>query len=515
MAPGEPRAARTGFRLRVLGSFAVVMAAAIAGGLLLQRAVLLRALDRDIDANLREERAELETLASGHNPLTGQPFHGDVRAIFDTFLRSNLPQEGEVYVAFVDGAPYRTTPGPLRLDTIPPLATRWAALTTGERGEVTTDAGPVQYLAVPLAQEGATRGVFVVANFVRGQRQETESAVRIAAGVSGIVLLVATLMAWFVAGRLLRPVRDLTLAAESITHSDLTRRIPAGGDDEIGRLARTFNAMLDRLQAAFTAQRTFIDDAGHELRTPITIVRGHLEVMGDDPEERRHTVALVSDELDRMGRIVDDLLLLAKAEQPDFVRPQTIELADLTTELLVKARALGPRAWRLDGCAEGAVHADPQRVTQAVLNLARNAAEHTGPGADLGLGSALDETGVRLWVRDTGPGIDAADRERIFERFARGRSGPRRSDGAGLGLAIARTVAAAHGGRIDLDTAPGRGSTFTLVLPVAAALRHHEAGAPAESGPPHPATPAPGPAPDGVGVEVEAGGAEVVPWPAS
>jgi signal transduction histidine kinase len=322
----------------------------------------------------------------------------------------------------------------------------------------------VHYLAVPLVFEGATRGTFVIANFTQGELNEIESAIRVEAGVSAAVLAVVILIAWFVAGRLLRPIKELTETAEAISDSDLTRRIPVQGDDEISRLALTFNEMLDRLEESFVAQRRFIDDAGHELRTPITIVRGHLDLLGEDPEERKETLALVSDELSRMARIVDDLLVLAKAEQPDFTRPEPVELADLTTELLVKARSLGPRGWKLDACAEGNIRVDPQRATQAILNLARNAVEHTSPGAEIGLGSAWGDGEVRVWVRDTGTGIDPAEQERIFERFARGRSG-RRSDGAGLGLAIVRTIATAHGGRVVLESEPGRGATFTVVLP--------------------------------------------------
>jgi signal transduction histidine kinase len=448
----------------VLGSFALLLAGAIIGGLFLQRALLLRDLDRDVDATLNQERAEVQTLAAGTNPRTGQPFGGDVEAIFGTFLRRNVPEKDQVFVTFIDGAPHLTTQGPLRLDTIPELADRWGSLTEGERGEVSTEAGPVRYLAVPLTQGATTRGVFVIANFLRGERQQIESSIRLEAVVSLGILVGATLIAWFVAGRLLRPVRELTTTAETITDTDLSRRIPIESDDEIGRLARTFNDMLDRLEASFLTQRGFIDDAGHELRTPITIVLGHLDLMGDDPDERRQTVALVTDELERMARIVDDLLLLAKSEQPDFVQREPVEVVDLTTELLAKARALGPRAWRLDACAEGTVQADAQRLTQAVLNLARNAVEHTVPGAEIAVGSAWTDDGLSLWVRDNGTGIDVTEQNRIFERFARGRSG-RRSEGAGLGLAIVRSVAAAHDGRVEVDSTPGRGSTFTIVLP--------------------------------------------------
>src|SRR5687768_18086733 len=125
--------------------------------------------------------------------------------------------------------------------------------------------------------------------------------------------------------------------------------------------------MLDRLEAAFASQRALVSDASHELRTPITIVRGHLELLGDDPGERRETIATVTDELDRMSRFVDDLLLLAKAERDDFLRPGQLELGALTDELLDKAEALAPRAWTLEGRGEAVLLGDRQRLTQAVM----------------------------------------------------------------------------------------------------------------------------------------------------
>lgn len=459
------RRMRLGFRARVLGSFVALVAGATIVGLIVQRAVLLQRLDREVDTSLEQEHTELAALAGGSDPATGEPFSGDVRAIFDTFLARNVPMEGEAFFTFVDGVAYSSTPAPVRLDQDRDLASVWGSLTVGGQGDLSTEAGPVRYRAVPLAFEGRTHGVFVVSNFLRGERDEIESGIRVAAAAAAGVLLVATGVAWLVAGRLLRPVRRLTETAEAISDADLSQRIPVDGEGEIARLARRFNEMLDRLQASFETQRAFVDDAGHELRTPITIVRGHLELMGDDPEDRRATVALVTDELDRMARIVEDLLLLAKAEQPDFVRPGTVEVADLTADLLANAGALADRDWQLDAGTAGEIQADRQRVAQAMLNLARNAVEHTTVGAEIGIGSAWGPDGVRLWVRDTGPGVDPAERERIFERFARGGSGGRRSDGAGLGLAIVRTVAEGHGGRVDLDSQPGAGATFTLVLP--------------------------------------------------
>jgi signal transduction histidine kinase len=257
----------------------------------------------------------------------------------------------------------------------------------------------------------------------------------------------------------MRALRD---TARSITESDLTRRIPVEGDDELADIARNFNEMLDRLEEAFASQKAFISDAGHELRTPITIIRGHLDVMGDDPDDRRETLELVSDELDRMARLVNDLLLLAKANRPDFLQPETVDLDDLTRELFAKASALGRRDWRLASVGRGRFIADRQRLTQAIMNLSQNAAAHTDEGDAIELGSESGHDRIRLWVKDTGPGISPKHQDRIFDRFVRL---DRAGEGGGLGLAITAAVAEAHGGRVEVNSTPGAGACFAVVIP--------------------------------------------------
>jgi len=270
---------------------------------------------------------------------------------------------------------------------------------------------------------------------------------------------------WSVAGRILSPVRALTRTAQQISDTDLSQRIAVRGNDELTELTRTVNAMLDRLQTAFRSQRDFVNDAGHELRTPITIIRGHLELLGDDTRELAETTPLVLDELDRMSRFVDDLLILAKAQRPDFLHLEAVDVAALTGEIVSKARPLADRHWRLEGTGGARIVADRQRVTQAVMQLATNATQHTAPGDTIAIGSAVVDGAVRFWVRDTGEGVPRAEQSRIFERFARA-SGSRRSSGAGLGLAIVRAIAEAHRGSIELTSRPGAGATFTLVLPI-------------------------------------------------
>ena len=457
-----------GARTRILLAFFVLLAFSTALSVFAIRQLLLVRTGDRVDAALTQEVEEFRTLVRGRDPETGEPFRGDLEAIFRTYLRRNVPGEGETVVAIIDGRVYdRRSSERGGTPALSELHSRWLALRRTDRGDIATSIGTVRYLAVPVRGADAD-GAFVVMSALEAERDEVEDAVRLAAIVLISVLVIASALAWSVAGRILAPLQQLGDTARSITDTDLTRRIPAAGSDELAELARTFNAMLDRLEGAFASQRAFVSDASHELRTPITIVRGHLELLGDDPKERRETIALVTDELDRMSRFVDDLLLLARAERDDFLRLDDLELGALTDELLDKAGALASRAWSLDGRAEALLHADRQRLTQAVMGLAQNAVEHTAEGDPIWLGSAANGREARLWVRDAGPGVPPADQQRIFERFARTQASRRRSEGAGLGLAIVRAIADAHGGHVELVSRPGVGSTFTVAIPTAA-----------------------------------------------
>jgi two-component system OmpR family sensor kinase len=457
-----------GIRGRILFWYVAVLAAAIAAAVLVNRQVLIAGIDTRIDEALVQESEELRSLAQGRDPTTGEPFENRVDRIFRVFLQRNIPTRNETFVTFIDGSPFERSldePG-YRLDLDARLVDRWGAVTRTQRGQVSTPVGTVEYLAVPVKAGNTTRGVFVAAIFRDRELATIAPAIWGAAGVGLATLLVGSLLAWRVAEGVLRPVRLVTDTAAAISTSELTRRIDVRGRDEISRLAATFNEMLDRLEEAFRIQRQFVDDAGHELRTPITIIRGHLEVSEGGPEERLKTSALVMDELDRMNRIVNDLLLLAKAKQPDFLDLATVDLRSLTEDLHAKATALAPMDWQLEDVGQGKIVADRQRLTQAVMQLAQNATEHSPPGSEIALGSAVAYGRARLWVRDAGSGIAPEDHERIFQRFARTGDGRRGSAGAGLGLSIVRAIAEAHHGTVEIRSRPGSGATFTVVIPV-------------------------------------------------
>jgi signal transduction histidine kinase len=467
-APSLPaRWGPASIRVRILVGFVAMLALATIASVLVAREVIANRLDERIGRDLVQEASELRRLADGVDPATGEPFAGDVRRIFRVFFEQNTPSRGEAILTFVGGEPFLRSRQvmPYRLDDDPALVSRWGSLSRTERDRVDTPAGPVEYLAVPLEFQGRAAGVFVVSFFRDVEAEVVDDAAVATAAVGLAVLLIGSLLAWGMAESVLRPVRGITADARAITETDIGRRIEVRGRDEIAELASAFNATLDRLEAAFTAQRRFLDDAGHELKTPLTIVRGHLELLGDEPSEREATLAVVLDELDRMSRIVNDLLVLAKAEAPDFLHLNTVDVGALTDELSAKAAALADREWTVDARGRGVVVADRQRLTQALMQLAENAAKHTSPGDEIALGTAVADGEARLWVRDEGPGIPAAEQPGVFTRFARGGDG-RRAEGAGLGLPIVQAIATAHHGRVELESREGAGSTFTVVIPV-------------------------------------------------
>jgi two-component system OmpR family sensor kinase len=465
---GVARSART----RILATYVILLAVSALLSTFAIRQLLLIRLDDRIRDGGQQEVAELERLLYvGKDPATGKPFEHP-KTLFDAYLLRNVPSSEEALITFVNGKHHKSSLQRFPLSSLPAeIYADWAALSSnlpgkGERvtGSFETELGKAYY-RVRRVQLGNHTGAFVVAILPAAELEEIHDLQTYGAIVIVGVLLIASAFAWLVAGRALAPVRLLTETARSISQSDLTRRISVYGAGDAADMARSFNAMLDRLEAVFRSHRAFVQDASHELRDPLTICRGHLELLGDDPEDQRKTITLVLDELDRMSRIVDDLQLLAEAEQPDFLRPESVDLGIFAHELVAKAGALGSRHWRLDEIAEGTLIADRHRLTEAVMNLAHNAVQHTGPDDTIAVGTSLNEHEGRLWVRDSGTGIQVSDQARIFDRFTRGRDAYRRYRGGGLGLAIVRAIAEAHGGRVEVDSDLGIGSTFTMVLP--------------------------------------------------
>lgn len=402
---------------------------------------LLVDVDDRVNRALEQETTEFSAYAETHA--------GDARAVAEAHLRLQYPDEHEIHLAVLPASSVLVQRSEVTyaLENDRPVLGMITS-SSATWGVVSTPAGPFRWAKVHAAAPAEMW--FVTGYFEDGVQAPVHSTVRVLVLVSLAGLLIAALIAWLVAGVILAPVRMVRQAAAEITEDDLTRRIPVSGNDDVAALAKQFNSMLDRLDRSFRLQRKFLDDASHELRTPITIVRGHLELLGDSPEERAAVVRLCTDELDRMARLVEDLLLLVKSERPDFLRPVVVSLPELTSDIDAKLRALGDRRWILESIAEGETVLDPQRVTQAVLQLASNAVRHTSDGSTIRFGSSVDAA-VSFWIADSGPGV--SDESLLFSRST------------GLGLPIVKAIAEAHGGAVRVRSVAGEGATFVVEVP--------------------------------------------------
>ncbi|MEN5075684.1 HAMP domain-containing sensor histidine kinase [Isoptericola cucumis] len=470
-------------RTRILATLLALTALALAFAGTTAYILTYQNVDEGIDDDLIESASELRTLAaSGVDPVTGDPF-SSAEEVVVAAIQLDVPARHEGVLGLRAGQRPLVSQQAIEvhLENDPELVEAVTPLLDSDQvvlrtiSTATTEyralVAPVS--ALPEAADAAglsdEPAALVLAYDRVAEHAVTQATFRSYAVVALAALAVTGVVGWLLTGRLLRPIRVLARTAQNISDTDLSARIPESGNDDLTHLTRAFNGMLERLEGSFDAQRRLLDDVGHELRTPLTIVRGHLELMDPaDPADTTETRHLALDELDRMHRLVDDLVTLATVGQPDFVRPVPVELGRLTDDVLDKARPLGDRTWLVDSRTDARTVADAQRLTQAWLQLAANAVKFSEPGSVVAIGSRTNSDGsrVHLWVRDEGIGIPADEVAHVFDRFARGDHGGQRREGSGLGLAIVSAIAEGHDGEVTVDSEPGRGSTFSIVIPV-------------------------------------------------
>lgn len=450
---------------RIVGTVALLSAVALLAAGLVALVVERARIVEDVQRTLGQEIGEFRELAvQGLDPETGESFASAERLITVSMER-NIPDANEVHIGFVENATIVSIDGEGSLHREEEFRTEISALTESQYGRYASpEHGEVLYAALPI-ETGGTPSHYVVVHFLDAEFQELHNTIQLYGIAALLSWLGLTLAAWLLARHIVRPINELSTTADLIGETDLSRRIHISGGDEVAALGTTFNRMLDRLQAALGAQRRMLDDAGHELRTPITVVRGHLELMDPaDPADVESTRDLAIDELDRMNLLVQDLILLAKSQRPDFLVREVVELDLLVSDVRDKALALGERDWLLDASEPLTIEADPRRLTQALLQLASNAYKVTDEGDTIAFGCASSSSGIQLWVRDTGPGVPPSDRRRIFNRFQSGTGVS--PGGSGLGLAIVRAIAEAHEGTAYVTAATSAGGAkFIIELP--------------------------------------------------
>ncbi|WP_300017424.1 HAMP domain-containing sensor histidine kinase [Pseudonocardia sp.] len=330
-------------------------------------------------------------------------------------------------------------------------------------------AGPLRSLRTPVTIDATVIGSVQVVGRAQPISDATAESLIALGALAGICMLVGGSALALAIVRSLRPLRALADTAQRTGHLDqLSVRVAEPRRaDEVGVLAREFNRMLGRLEDSARARTEFLATVSHELRTPVTIARGHLETLersgAADPERVRATTRVVREELTHVGRLVDDLLALARAGLDDFVAPREVPLDRFFADLELRLEGLALPQVEMLPPPGLTIRADPARLQQALLNLAVNATVHTPPGTRVIISAQHAGDRVALTVADDGPGIPDDVAARVLEPFVRATSGGH--DSSGLGLAVVDEVARAHGGRVTVDTGPG-GTAVTLDVPV-------------------------------------------------
>ncbi|GAA2554943.1 signal transduction histidine kinase [Neomicrococcus aestuarii] len=444
------------------------LVAAGASMYLIQRGQTIARLDDSLTRSVDEFRALAQ---EGVNPETGQRFTKAEDLAYVAMQRT-MPSTNEGLVALSENRVRWVAPDhvELRLEADQELLDFINASADSGRvslATVTTAQREYRVVSIPVKLDGDSSEVrFALAYDMGAELFTLTRGYVVFGGVALGILALASLASWILVRRLLAPLTKLEQTSARITENQLDERVPVEGTDDLRALAGSFNEMVDHLQSSLQAQRQLLDDVGHELRTPITIVQGHLELQdNDDPDDVRNTQELSLDELARMNLLVDDIVTIAQANRKGFVHTETVDISSLLDDILSKAHGLGQRQWEIRERVSGEVTLDPQRITQAMLQLCSNAVKFSPRDSRIALGAAISNGLLRLWVRDEGIGISEEDQSRIFTRFARGTNGSRH-EGSGLGLSIVQAIATAHGGHVSVFSHEGEGSIFSIYLPL-------------------------------------------------
>ena len=442
-------------------------------------AVILAAFSAGIYTTLRQNLYEGldDSVANRANVLLEVVRYEDGAPTLAGVVPSNDPNEGESFVRVFDASGRVTfdnsvAAGGVAVDrrAVERALTREAHSRNASAGEESLRAR-----TVPIEQDGRVSGVLEVGQS-RDDVTETLRTLLVILGFAyPVTLVVASFGGAFLAGRALSPIDRLTRLARRISAEDLGKRLDLQlPDDEVGRLARTFDEMIARLDGAFRRQRQFTADASHELRTPLTAMKGQVEVAlsrSRDAAAYRQVLQTVNEDVDRMIRLVGSLLTLARADAGQIaLAMEPISLPDLIAGTVEQVRPLAEERGIALKTAPGppeAVRADEDLMLQLLLNLLDNAIKYTQAGGEVTSGWNTGEGHVDVWVRDTGAGIASEELPHVFDRFYRvDKARSRVEGGAGLGLAISRWIVEAHGGSISVQSAPGQGTTFTVRLPL-------------------------------------------------
>ncbi|MBJ7596139.1 MAG: HAMP domain-containing histidine kinase [Candidatus Dormibacteraeota bacterium] len=446
---------------RLLAVYALGFGLAMASMLLVASLLFGQTLISGVDASLNEEANEFQSRASQRPPGQG------LDAFAVQYLQTRQLAVGEAILVDVRGARDIGTPGAAALETTAPVQA-WLAQPPPAGTVVTSTAADTSYrlLAIPLSIKGARVGVLIIGRTLGTIQSELATVQLLVVAQGAFALAIALIGGHVILRRVLTTVRTTTETADRISRERLDLRLgDSAAGDEVGMLARSFNEMLDRLDTAFRSQSQLLADVSHQVRTPITVIRGHLEVLQRggyrDEAEVSDTISLVLDEATHAGLLIDRLLLLGRAFDADSMDLAAVELPSFLAEIVDAARVLGERHWELGATPDCVLMVDRVKLRSAILNLVENAVKATTSGDTVTIGARLDDA-LTISVTDSGKGMTPDELGRAFERF---RASAGTGHGTGLGLVIVKAVAEAHRGRVAIDSAPNAGCVVSIVLP--------------------------------------------------
>jgi signal transduction histidine kinase len=456
-------------RIRLPLMAAAILAVSLGMSTLLAYEILLRAGHREIQIVLERERDRFEL--SIRELITETPV--------DLSLSERLAEAGARYLAL--NPSNETYVSVIRIPGRPTLASASGPamlrplLESGEipvsepgtTQSIDSDQGELRSLVAPIVVAGQTAGLYQVVAPLDPISDATDQSLLRMLLVAAISLVIGALLLALALYRALRPLSLLAGTARSTEFEDLGRRVPQPArEDEVGLLAREFNAMLTRLERAAMNQREFLAAVSHELRTPITIARGHVETLerlsGNAPAVGE-TAGVLREELERMGRLVEDLMTLARSQTPTFVIRRPMSVPRFFNDLRLRLSGLGTEAIELHAPPDVWVDGDDNRLGQALLNLIVNARVHTPSGTAITVGARSEGDWVAFFVSDNGTGIDADIRDRVFEPFVRGETGSSGYQSTGLGMAVVQAIVDAHDGTVDVRS-DATGTEVTIRL---------------------------------------------------
>ncbi len=466
-----------GIRLRLVLAISAVSIAAVAGSFFALHETTAANLRSRIDRELNEQYAEFQQRvlsggnvrdpaglrAAGERFVAGQRYHPEAR-IYLISPQGLAPVTNQNRIVDEELAESRSEGENNEAE-----AEGIVSAGDGQTTISTDETGKLRVLTQPVVVDGTRIGTFRVADPLTSVDQALASLRNRFIVVGLGALLLSVVIAIWLANVISRPLRRMAAVASAVDSGDLSHRIDYSGEDEVGVLAEAFNHMLDRLEEGFRLQRDFVSDASHELRSPLTVLRGRIEQLADHTGDREAVEAETEElmrEVRRMERLSDDMLTLAKAERGGLLQTRRVPLDDFVEDLRRDLPLLGSRHYSVESNLHGDLEADPDRLAQVLRNLVTNAVRHTGGDGRIDISIASENGSAIFAVSDDGTGIAPDRLGRIFDRFHRTDEGRSRTEGgSGLGLAIARAIVEAHGGSIAAESPPGDGATVRFSIP--------------------------------------------------